>query len=166
LRHADPDLVVINYGTNESVYPSYVDKSYEHELRALVDRVRKALPTASLLTMSPMDRGTRDSSGDIVTPPVFSRLIAIQQKVATDTGSAFFNTFEMMGGPGTMAKWYSAQPRLVSADFMHPLPAGAAIVGRLVEEGLMKGYAAYKAANGLSESATAAPAPTGKQSAR
>jgi hypothetical protein len=26
LRHADPDLVVINYGTNESVYPSYVDK--------------------------------------------------------------------------------------------------------------------------------------------
>jgi lysophospholipase L1-like esterase len=149
LRHADPDLVVINYGTNESVYPAYVDKSYEHELRPLVDRVRAALPTASLLIMSPMDRGMRDSSGDIVTPPVFSRLIAIQQKVAADTGCAFFNTFEMMGGAGTMAKWYGAQPRLVSADFMHPLPAGAAIVGRLVEDALMKGYAGYKAANGV-----------------
>jgi hypothetical protein len=109
-----------------------------------------------------MDRGTRDSSGDIVTPPVFSRLIAIQGKVAADTGCAFFNTFEMMGGPGTMAKWYSAQPRLVSADFMHPLPAGAAIVGRLVEEALMKGYAGYKAANGVAESPVAAA----KKSAR
>lgn len=159
LRHADPDLVVINYGTNESVYPAYVDKTYEHELRALVDRVRAALPTASVLIMSPMDRGMRDSNGDIVTPPVFSRLIAIQQKVAADTGCAFFNTFEMMGGAGTMAKWYSVQPRLVSADFMHPLPAGAAIVGRLVEEALMKGYAGYKAANGVTESPVAATRP-------
>jgi hypothetical protein len=149
-----------------------VDKSYEHELRALVDRVRATLPTASLLIMSPMDRGMRNSDGDIVTPPVFPRLIAIQQKVAADTGCAFFNTFEMMGGAGTMAKWYSVQPRLVSADFMHPLPAGAAIVGRLVEEALMKGYAGYKTANGLSESAAAvapvAPtdSPLKKKSAR
>jgi lysophospholipase L1-like esterase len=165
LRHADPDLVVINYGTNESVYPAYVDKSYGHELRALVDRVRAALPTTSVLIMSPMDRGMRDSDGNIATPAVFPRLIAIQQKVAIDTGCAFFNTFEMMGGAGTMAKWYGAQPRLVSADFMHPLPAGAAIVGRLVEEALMKGYAAYKTANGLSESATLAT-PVAKKSAR
>jgi lysophospholipase L1-like esterase len=168
LRHADPDLVVLNYGTNESVYPAYVDKTYEHELRALVDRVRTALPTASVLIMSPMDRGARDSSGDIVTPPVFARLIAIQRKVAADTGCAFFNTFEMMGGAATMAKWYSVQPRLVSADFMHPLPAGAAIVGRLVEEALMKGYAGYKAANGAADSPVAATVPpvAKKKSAR
>ena len=171
LRHADPDLVVINYGTNESVYPDYVNKTYEHELRALVDRIRAALPAASLLIMSPMDRGMRDSNGDIVTPPVFPRLIAIQQKVAGDTGCAFFNTFAMMGGAGTMAKWYSVQPRLVSADFMHPLPAGAAIVGRLVEEALMQGYAEYKAANHLGDSpiaavesrAPSAPAPATKR---
>jgi len=155
LRHADPDLIILNYGTNESVYPAYVDKTYEHELRALVDRVRTALPTASLLIMSPMDRGVRDDNGDIVTPPVFPRLIAIQKKVAADTGAAFFNTYKMMGGAGTMAKWYSAQPRLVSADFIHPLPAGAAIVGRIVEEALMKGYAGYKAANRLNETAAA-----------
>ena len=151
LRHADPALVVINYGTNESVYPAYVDKTYPKELRALVDRVRAALPTASILIMSPMDRGTRDDSGEIVTPPVFPRLIAIQRNVAADTGCAFFNTFEMMGGAGTMAKWYRDQPRLVNADFMHPMPAGAAIVGRLVEEALVKGYAGYKRANSAAE---------------
>jgi hypothetical protein len=45
-----------------------------------------------------------------------------------------------MGGEGTMGRWYQAQPRLVSADFMHPLPAGAAIVGGLFESALVKSY--------------------------
>ena len=39
-----------------------------------------------------------------------------------------------------MARWYSAHPRLVSADFMHPLPAGAAIVGALFESALVRSY--------------------------
>ena len=77
-----------------------------------------------------MDRGVRED-GEIVTPDALPRIVAIQAKVALDTGSAFFNTFEAMGGAGTMAKWYTSQPRLVSSDFMHPLPGGAAIVGRL-----------------------------------
>ena len=45
-----------------------------------------------------------------------------------------------MGGEGTMGRWYHAQPRLVSADFMHPMPAGAAIVGGLFESALVKSY--------------------------
>jgi hypothetical protein len=26
LQHENPDLVVLNYGTNESIYPAYVEK--------------------------------------------------------------------------------------------------------------------------------------------
>src|ERR1019366_9701722 len=36
LQHRDPDLVIINYGTNESSYPAYVDKLYEPELRRAI----------------------------------------------------------------------------------------------------------------------------------
>ena len=32
LRHLQPDLVIINYGTNESGYAAFVDKSYGKEL--------------------------------------------------------------------------------------------------------------------------------------
>ena len=49
-----------------------------------------------------------------------------------------------MGGPGTMGKWYAAEPRLVGADFIHPLPAGARIVGNLLYRGLTNGYNRYK----------------------
>jgi lysophospholipase L1-like esterase len=140
LRHENPALVVLNYGTNESIYPAYVEKQYPDELRQVIARIRQAVPQASLLLMGPMDRGTMNAAGDIVTPESLETLIAVQKKVAAETGCAFFNTFDAMGGAGTMGRWYHAQPRLVSADFMHPMPAGAAKVGALFEGALMQGY--------------------------
>jgi lysophospholipase L1-like esterase len=142
LRHEDPALVILNYGTNESIFPAYVEKQYPDELRKAIARVREALPRASLLLMGPMDRGIMDDSGNIVTPEILQTLIAVQKRVAAETGCAFFNTFDAMGGAGTMGRWYHAQPRLVSADFMHPLPAGAALVGALFEEALVQSFAA------------------------
>jgi len=140
LRHENPALVILNYGTNESVYPQYVEKQYPDELRIVIARIRAALPNASLLIMSPMDRGEMKSSGDIETPAALISLVEKQKQVAAETGCAFFNTFEAMGGAGTMGRWYNKKPRLISADFMHPLPAGAAIVGKLFEDDLMRTY--------------------------
>ena len=82
--------------------------------------------------------------GEIVTPDILPRIVEIQAKVAMETGCAFFNTFEAMGGAGTMAKWYASQPRLVSSDFMHPLPGGAAIVGRLLNSAICDGFEQFK----------------------
>jgi hypothetical protein len=87
-----------------------------------------------------MDRGEMKASGEILTPPALEALIAKQEQIAAETGCAFFNTFQAMGGAGTMARWYAARPRLVSADFMHPLPAGAALVGGLFENALVRSY--------------------------
>ncbi len=139
LQHENPALVVLNYGTNESIYPKYVDKEYPDELRTVIGRIRAALPHASLILMGPMDRGVMEG-GEITTPESLEKLIEAQRKVARETGCAFFNTFAAMGGAGAMGRWYQAQPRLVSADFMHPLPAGAAIVGGLFESALVKSY--------------------------
>jgi lysophospholipase L1-like esterase len=143
LQHENPDLVVLNYGTNESIYPAYVEKDYPAELRRVIATLREALPHSSLLLMGPMDRGTM-TGGEIVTPPSLPALIEVQKKVAAETGCAFFNTYEAMGGAGTMGRWYNAQPRLVSADFLHPMPAGAAIVGELFENALVQAWQASR----------------------
>jgi lysophospholipase L1-like esterase len=144
LQHARPDLVILNYGTNESVYAAYVDTSYEKELRLAIGRLQRALPGSSIMVMSPMDRGIRDDNGEIVTVPALHRLINIQQRVAAETKCAFFNTFQAMGGPGTMGRWYQAEPRLVGADFIHPMPAGARMVGNLLYKSILTGYNGYK----------------------
>jgi lysophospholipase L1-like esterase len=143
LRHRDPDLVIINYGTNESSYVSYVDKLYEPELRRAIARVRAALPNASILVMSPMDRGARD--GEVIsTMPAIPKLVAIQQRVAAELGCGFFNTYAAMGGEGTMQRWYDGHPRMVAADLIHPSPQGARIVAQLLTGQLLIGYERYQ----------------------
>lgn len=144
LRHYHPDLVIVNYGTNESGFAEFVEKTWAPEMREVVRRIRAALPETSILLMSPMDRGERTSSGEIDTVPVLPRLVSLESGVAHDTGAAFFNTYEAMGGQGTMGRWYAAEPRLVGADFIHPMPAGAKIVGELLYNALRDGYNQYK----------------------
>jgi lysophospholipase L1-like esterase len=144
LKEARPDLVVLNYGTNESGFPKYVDSTYVKDFREIVRRIHTALPGTPILIMSPMDRGAREGGGTIGTISALPRLVQKQAQIAADTGCAFFNTFEAMGGSGTMGRWYMAEPRLVSADFIHPLPSGARIVGTLLYQALTDGYNNWK----------------------
>ena len=145
LRHYKPDLVIVNYGTNESGFPNFVDTTWGREMRKAVARLRAALPDTSILLMSPMDRGAKSASGQIDTIPAMPRLVLTESKIAADSGVAFFNTFEAMGGAGTMGRWFSAEPRLVGSDYIHPMPAGAKIVGELLFSALREGFMQYKA---------------------
>lgn len=144
LKEARPDLVVLNYGTNESGFPKYVDSTYVKDVREILRRIHAALPGTPILVMSPMDRGVRESGGTIGTISALPRLVQKQAQIAAETGCAFFNTFEAMGGTGTMGRWYQAEPRLVSADFIHPLPSGARIVGTLLFQAIEDGYNNWK----------------------
>ncbi|MGH9657754.1 MAG: hypothetical protein ACRD96_04360, partial [Bryobacteraceae bacterium] len=98
----------------------------------------------SILVMSPMDRGAREAGGAIGTLSTIPRLVGIQQNASLDLRVGFFNTFLAMGGPGTMGRWYEAEPRLVGGDFIHPMPAGARIVGSLLYRALLDGYTRFK----------------------
>jgi hypothetical protein len=80
--------------------------------------------------MSPLDRGQRTPSGEIETMPTIPRIVGIQKRVASETGCGFFDTFEAMGGAGTIGRWYAAEPRLIAADLIHPYGnAGKMIAG-------------------------------------
>jgi len=143
LQHRRADLVIINYGTNESTFLNYVNTQYEGELRRAIARVRAALPQASILVMSPMDRGIRGGGNAIGTYPAIPVIVQIQKRVAQDTGCGFFNTYEAMGGEGTMARWYDAHPSMVAADLIHPSPKGARIVAQALTSQLLIGYERY-----------------------
>lgn len=148
LQHRKPDLVVINYGTNESQYASADQlERYEKDLREVIRRVRSALPDASILILSPMDRGQRAAGGKIITKPSIPMIVDMQRRVALDTGCAFFNTFKAMGGEGTMAKWAAGTGKnhYVGGDLTHPTAEGAEVVGRLIYEALNDGYTKYRA---------------------
>jgi lysophospholipase L1-like esterase len=151
LRHRNPALVVINYGTNESQYASADQmQRYEKDLREVIRRVRVALPNVSILVVSPMDRGKRAPGGKIITMPSIPLIVEMQRRVALEENCAFFNTFQAMGGDGTMAKWAAGKGKnhLVGGDLTHPTAEGAEIVGSLIYEAINDGYTKYKARAG------------------
>jgi lysophospholipase L1-like esterase len=149
LQHAGARLIVVNYGSNESSFSKYVHTLYAAELRLAIERIRKADPDAAILIMSPMDRGERNGLNDIETMSTIPEVIAIQRQVAAETHCAFFDTYDAMGGNGTMARWFAASPRLVSADLLHPTPQGAAIVASLFVGQIQLRYDRWKMQHGI-----------------
>jgi lysophospholipase L1-like esterase len=147
LQHRGSDLVILNYGTNESQYASDDQMArYDRELREVVRRVRTALPQASILIVSPMDRGKRAGGGRFITNPAIPKIVEMQRRVAAESHCAFLNLFAAMGGEGTMARWYQGQGRnhLVGADLTHPNAGGAQTVGTLIYTALMENYNNYR----------------------
>jgi lysophospholipase L1-like esterase len=144
LQHRNPSMVIVNYGTNEADFAQFVERGYEKELREAILRLQTALPEASILIMSPMDRGHRTGPGEIQTMPTIPAIVAIERRVAKETGCGFFDTYTAMGGEGTMARWYTDQPRLVSADLIHPYPAGGRRIAEIFVRELEAGLNRYK----------------------
>jgi len=145
---------VVNYGSNESSFGVFVHKQYAAELRLAIQRLRQDAPGVPILVMSPMDRGERTGLDEIKTMSTIPEIVAIQRQVAAETHCAFFDTYDAMGGDGTMARWYAASPRLVTADFLHPTPQGATIVAGLFVDQLGLGYNRWKMQHGIGLPAT------------
>jgi lysophospholipase L1-like esterase len=159
MTQANPALVIVNYGSNESSFEKFVHNQYGSELRLAIQRIRQAAPNASILVMSPMDRGERRGLDNIATMSTIPQIVAIQRQVAAETHCAFFDTYDAMGGDGTMARWYSASPRLVTADLLHPTPQGATLVAGLFVEQLSLSYDRWKMQHGIALPAASPAAP-------
>ena len=147
LQHRKPDLVILNYGTNESQYASDSQMArYDKDLREVIRRIRIGLPEVSILVVSPMDRGTR-RGGKIVTLPSIPKIVELQRRVALESNCAFFDLFAAMGGEGTMARWHEGKNHLVGGDLTHPTAGGAERIGALIYQAIMEGYSDYQVRN-------------------
>ena len=137
----DPALVVLQYGTNESEMGYVNEEQYTKWMTDLIDKVKAAAPNASILVAAPLDRAEKDDSGNLRSMKTILEIVALQQKIAKERGLAFWNTFEAMGGKGSMAKW--VHKGLAGSDLTHPSPEGAIILGDLFFKALVTGYDAY-----------------------
>ena len=158
LAHAGPTLIIVNYGSNESSFGKFVHTQYANELRLAIQRIRTAAPGVPIMIMSPMDRGERNGLDDIETMSTIPEIVAIQRQAAAEQHCAFFDTFDAMGASGTMARWYAASPRLVTADLLHPTPQGATIVAGLFVSQLQLRYDRWKMQHGIALPPPPAPA--------
>jgi lysophospholipase L1-like esterase len=133
----DPALIVLAYGTNEALSRKWTAEEYRAGLIEIVQRLRAAVPTASILMIGPPDCEYR-MRGRLLPFPHLDRVIEIQRDVAHATGCAFWDWRAAMGGPGSVRQW--VQAGLGQGDYTHLTGAGYRTTSGLLFEELMAQY--------------------------
>lgn len=137
LAHRAPALTIIMLGTNEAEWlPAAGAALDEHDqlFGQLLDSIRSANPSKSCLVISPFDQlDWRKPDA----PPRASvpAMVAVQHRVATSHGCAFWDTYAWMGGAGSSRAW--AKQRLVTNDFQHPTTKGANLIADALTAALL-----------------------------
>ncbi len=136
LRWRNPDLVIYEFGANESADGlAYSLEDFHSTMKNVLNQQRSAVSESSCLVVGAMDRAVRN--GDSLTSAAFIPLLVKEQRaVAMEVGCAFFDTFQAMGGPGAMPKW--VRRGLGQADLTHPSAVGADVIGTWIFRAIME----------------------------
>lgn len=165
LRHRAPDLVVLAYGTNESLDPKLDLADYERALEELVRRVTGAVPAVSCLLLGPPDLARPTaivsapasvdggaqlsvSHGGWSSWPPLGDVIDVQRRVARATGCAFYDQQEAMGGPGAMLAWAAERDPKGQRDRVHFTQAGYASLATSFAGDFLRAYDDWRASHG------------------
>lgn len=140
LRRRMPDLIVLAYGTNESGDDEQPIQAYEAQLRQVVERAQRTVPTASCLLVGPSDRPIVARDGTATPRPRTFEVIAVQRRVARDYGCGFFDLVGFGGGPLHMMQWSAASPAWGASDHIHYTRRAYDRLGQVIANALVSGY--------------------------
>jgi lysophospholipase L1-like esterase len=134
----DPDLVIIEYGTNE-VFDALAPERYEEQYAALVERITLASPGAACLLVGP----TAVGRGGFGAQQRASHIESVQRAAADHLGCSFFSTALAMGGQNSFTHWSQLSPPLAARDGIHLTAAGYKVVGEAMADMLLAEYDRY-----------------------
>jgi lysophospholipase L1-like esterase len=133
-----PALIVLEYGTNESLNPRFTVDGYRQQFAQVLAKIRRAAPLASILVVGPPD------CLKLMRPlPHIDDVIAIQRAVTAEARCAFWDWRQRMGGPGAVKQW--ARAGLGQADYIHMTTAGYRLTAAMLFQDLMQQYDRYVA---------------------
>ena len=124
LTRRAPALVIVAYGTNEANSHLWTADQYRADLTALIDRIKRAAPSASILMIGPPDCGRLKPLLHL------SEVIDTQREVAAQVGAAFWDWRQHMGGPGIVKRWVTAG--LAQTDYIHLTSEGYRMLGQYI----------------------------------
>jgi lysophospholipase L1-like esterase len=137
------DLIVLQYGTNVVATTETNMDWYEKGMIKVINRLKRSFPQADILLISVGDKSYKEDM-QFVTQPNVPLLVETQRRIAKQTGIAFWNLFQAMGGPNSMAKWVESPIPLANKDYTHVNVRGAAKLGKIISNNLLNEYQLYK----------------------
>ena len=142
-------LVILHYGVNVSDFSTKSEFIwYRNRMVEVVEHLKTSFPDASFLIVSANDIAV-NRGGTLASKPSIPLLVEAQKQIARETGAAFWNLYEAMGGAGSMASWVADKKPLASKDCIHFNHRGGKKVADLLTDAIMKEYDAYKRKNAI-----------------
>lgn len=142
LRHLDPRLLIVSYGTNELFDDSLDPADYGLRLDRVLTRLRAAAPSADCLLTGPPDAHRRGRP-----LPLHAAVIEAQRALADAHGCAFWDARAAMGGPGSIRDWRRA--RLAQRDLVHLTRDGYERLGQALSTALLHAFETTRVAEPL-----------------
>lgn len=133
-------LIILQYGLNIANPDTKDLKFYTDVMVPAVNKLKKHFINADILIMSVSDKCWK-RAGKYTTEPSISVILEAQKYIASETGCAFWNLFDNMGGRNSMVKW--VEKNLANKDYTHFNYEGAEIVGNYLFNQLMFNYLNY-----------------------
>jgi lysophospholipase L1-like esterase len=129
-----PDLIIFSMGTNEAFSPAFKKEDFLVQIDSLVSSIKKINPHSSILFTTPGDAMRRVKYKNPRNKIAGKTII----DYATEKNYAYWNLFEIMGGYGSIQKWYAK--KLTAKDKLHLNRRGYELQGELFAKALIKAY--------------------------
>ena len=124
-----PDLVILDFGTNDYLYDDSIKPSLQKEIKEIITKVRIASPLSSIILCSTQDLYYHQKN--IKSGEKYSFLL---QSIAKELDCAFWDWLWISGGPGSLKTWLNQG--LARTDLIHLTNAGYKIKGKLLYDAL------------------------------
>lgn len=144
-REMKTSLIILQYGGNVMPYikDSLQVASYGRMFKSQIKHIQKAYDRASIIVIGPADMSLKD--GEFYkTYPLLPAVRDALKTAAFESGAAYWDMYEAMGGHNAMPSWVEAEPPLAGADYTHFTPRGARIISEFFYKALILEYEAYK----------------------
>jgi lysophospholipase L1-like esterase len=140
MEYLGPGLLILQYGGNVVPYinASYYHRSFKRELAFLKD----VCPGVPIIVIGPSDMSLKEK-GRFVTYPGIEPVRDALQQAAMESGVAFWDLYEAMGGYNSMPSFVHADPPLASTDYVHFTALGVNLVAEMFYNALMLEYNHY-----------------------
>lgn len=136
-------LVILQFGVN--VAPHIVE-SYSYYERALYRQLKllkQIKPDLSIIVMGISDMARREET-QVVSYPNLEKIRDAQKNAAFKADCAFWDSYEAMGGEGSMTDWANGDSPLARKDFIHLTYTGSNKLAEMFLNSLMNDFREYE----------------------
>lgn len=142
LQFLNPGLFIMQFGGNTVPYIKST-KNYKNSFKKELNYLKKLCPDAAIIVIGPADM-SRKENGRFITWESVEPVRDALRGAALESGCAFWDMYEAMGGEKSMQAFVLSDPPLATADYIHFTPKGANLMAEMFCNSLMVEYNRYQ----------------------